>query len=319
MKIFYNKIKYIILFLMAWLTLHIVCLRFFGIHLFPRRAQHYVTLPSQLKDRGIFEDLGEDLQIPIPNWLPTEHMSLAKRGSLVALHFGDHVLALFDWSNRSLSAEDEALLNEVLGDRFPQAVSEMRRGKPRSRLWIDQDGDRIPDSLDIHLGILKVLRNRACYDDQVFPSGEVPRTIGVCTDVAVRAYRNAGIDLKMLQNQDLLRNPSAYGIQGQPKLNFAHRRVRRMFPFFKRHYRQLKTSPSLSEKSHQAWLPGDILFMSLLPGKTTADHVGLVSGHVQLSGYPLLAHNAMTGFCVGEHDILFFQKILGRFRPTLPR
>ncbi len=31
-----------------------------------------------------------------------------------------------------------------------------------------------------------------------YPGGDVPRTIGVCTDVVIRAYRAVGVDLQQL-------------------------------------------------------------------------------------------------------------------------
>ena len=42
-----------------------------------------------------------------------------------------------------------------------------------------------------------------------FPGGNVPRR-GVCTDVIVRAYRHAGLDLQVLVNQDMTRSFHAY-------------------------------------------------------------------------------------------------------------
>src|SRR5262249_28484167 len=64
----------------------------------------------------------------------------------------------------------------------------------------DRDGDGIPDALDIAIGAKKVALNGAKYGgDYVsipFPGGDLPRDQGVCTDVVIRALRNAGIDLQ---------------------------------------------------------------------------------------------------------------------------
>ena len=306
--------------LVLWPVTHLLSLNYLGLHLFPRRAQRFVTLPPELKDRGVFEDLNEGLEIPIPSWLPVEGMSLSRRGKLVALNYGDHVLALFSWGPQGFNPDDEALLSELLGERFLLAKRTLKRARPHPRLWRDKDGDQIPDSLDVHLGLLKVLKNRACYNKQVhgvsYPMGDVPREVGVCTDVAVRSYRNAGFDLQRLVYQDMQRAPQAYGLTGPANRGYEHRRVRRLFPYFKRSRRPLSLDSSLDTSGRDAWLPGDLLFMSFTPGEGRPDHVGLVSGHVQLSGYPLLAHNAATGFCVGEHDTLFAQPLLGRFRLT---
>ena len=43
-----------------------------------------------------------------------------------------------------------------------------------------------------------------------YPGGDVPRTMGVCTDVIVRALRNAGIDLQKEVHQDIVQRPLAY-------------------------------------------------------------------------------------------------------------
>ena len=303
-----------------WPVTHLLSLNYLGLHLFPRRAHRFVSVPPQLKDRGIFEELNEGLEVPIPSWLPVEEMSLSRKAELVALHYGDHVLALFSWGPQGLSADDEASLRELLGERFLSEKRSLKRAQRNPRLWRDKDGDQIPDSLDVHLGLLKVLKNRACYSKLPhgvsYPMGDVPREVGVCTDVAVRSYRNAGFDLQRLVYQDMQRAPQAYGLTGPPNRGYEHRRVRRLFPYFKRSRRPLSLDSDLSARGRDAWLPGDLLFMSFIPGEGRPDHVGLVSGHVQLSGYPLLAHNAATGFCVGEHDTLFAQPLLGRFRLT---
>jgi uncharacterized protein len=49
------------------------------------------------------------------------------------------------------------------------------------------------------------------YSRLAFPGGDVPRSKGVCTDVVIRAYRDAfGIDLQSLVNADMKANFEAY-------------------------------------------------------------------------------------------------------------
>jgi len=43
-----------------------------------------------------------------------------------------------------------------------------------------------------------------------YPNGDVPKNIGVCTDVVIRAYRKVGIDLQKLVHEDITRNFDAY-------------------------------------------------------------------------------------------------------------
>jgi uncharacterized protein YijF (DUF1287 family) len=40
------------------------------------------------------------------------------------------------------------------------------------------------------------------YRRMAYPGGDVPDTIGVCTDVVIRAYRRVGIDLQVTEAAD---------------------------------------------------------------------------------------------------------------------
>lgn len=63
-----------------------------------------------------------------------------------------------------------------------------------------------------------------------FPRGDVPRGRGTCTDVVIRAYRDAlGLDLQALVNADMraafAAYPHGWGLKG-PDRNIDHRRSR---------------------------------------------------------------------------------------------
>src|SRR5687768_10378910 len=66
------------------------------------------------------------------------------------------------------------------------------------------------------------------YRRIAYPNGDVPRETGVCTDVIIRAYRNAGTDLQVLVHEDMKRNfgayPKSWGLRN-PDRNIDHRRV----------------------------------------------------------------------------------------------
>jgi uncharacterized protein YijF (DUF1287 family) len=69
----------------------------------------------------------------------------------------------------------------------------------------------------------------SAYTALPFPGGDVPRIKGVCTDVVIRAYRDAfGIDLQALVNADVKRAFAAYprkwGLT-HPDPSIDHRRV----------------------------------------------------------------------------------------------
>src|SRR5262249_1500445 len=81
----------------------------------------------------------------------------------------------------------------------------------------DRDDDGIPDALDVLIGAKKTVANADAYTPEAegyitikYPMGDVPRTIGVCTDVIVRAVRNAGLDIQRDLHEDIRRAKSAY-------------------------------------------------------------------------------------------------------------
>ena len=57
-------------------------------------------------------------------------------------------------------------------------------------------------------------RSRVTYDGSYrripYPGGDVPDTIGVCTDVVIRAYRRIGVDLQVEVHEDMRRAFRSY-------------------------------------------------------------------------------------------------------------
>lgn len=139
-----------------------------------------------------------------------------------------------------------------------------------------------------------------------FPGGDVPIERGVCTDVLVRAYRHAGIDLQWLVNQDMSgafeSYPRLWGLS-RPDPNIDHRRVPNLATFFRRHGRPLPVS-SQSED----YRAGDIVTWRLPSG---TPHIGFVSDRTQ-DGRPLVIHNIGAG--VRVEDVLFSYVITGHYR-----
>jgi uncharacterized protein YijF (DUF1287 family) len=145
------------------------------------------------------------------------------------------------------------------------------------------------------------------YTALPFPDGDVPRSKGVCTDVIIRAYRDAlNLDLQALVNADMKANFAAYpknwGLTRADK-NIDHRRVPNLQTFFRR------KSASLPLTSNPAdWLPGDIV-TSLVGGKLP--HIGIVSDRM-IGTRPLVIHNIGAG--TREEDQLLAHKLTGHFR-----
>jgi hypothetical protein len=144
------------------------------------------------------------------------------------------------------------------------------------------------------------------YRSIAFPGGDVPIERGVCTDVIVRAYRRAGIDLQLLVHQDMSRAfesyPRLWGLS-QPDPNIDHRRVPNLATFFRRHGRTLSVS-----RRPQDYQAGDLVTWRLASG---VPHIGIISDRVQ-DGRPLIVHNIGAG--VQVEDVLFSYEITGHYR-----
>lgn len=149
------------------------------------------------------------------------------------------------------------------------------------------------------------------YRRLAYPGGDVPLERGVCTDVVVRAYRNAGIDLQVLVHEDLRRAFAAYpqlwGAR-RPDRNIDHRRVPNLATFFARHGQALPVSREAAD-----YRPGEIVTWRLASG---LPHIGIVSARLEV-GRPLVIHNIGAGTVF--EDVLFANPVTGRFRYPVPR
>ncbi len=144
------------------------------------------------------------------------------------------------------------------------------------------------------------------YRRLAYPGGDVPLERGVCTDVVVRAYRNAGIDLQVLVHEDLRRAfaayPRSWGMRG-PDRNIDHRRVPNLATFFARHGAALPVTREAAD-----YRPGDVVTWRLASG---LPHVGIVSARVA-GGRPLVIHNVGAGTVF--EDFLFANPVTGHYR-----
>ena len=141
-----------------------------------------------------------------------------------------------------------------------------------------------------------------------YPGGDVPRGKGVCTDVLIRAYRDAfGLDLQVEAHRDMAANFRAYPKRWslkRPDRNIDHRRVPNLETFWTRQSARLPI-PARAED----WQPGD-LFTTLIDGRLP--HTGIVSDRLAGNGNPLVIHNIGSG--AREEDMLLAWKPTGRFR-----
>ena len=141
-----------------------------------------------------------------------------------------------------------------------------------------------------------------------FPGGDIPRDRGVCTDVVIRALRDAwGIDLQLAVNRDMKAAfdayPALWGLTTTDR-NIDHRRVPNLQTLFAR----IGAEVPLDE-GPTPYLPGDIITWKL-PGNL--DHIGIVSDRRTEAGVPLILHNIGAG--AKEEDILFAFPMTGHYR-----
>ena len=103
--------------------------------------------------------------------------------------------------------------------------------------------------------------------------GDVARERGVCTDVVIRAYRDAfGLDLQKLVHEDMARAFAAYPRRwglSRPDANIDHRRAPNLQVFFQRRGRALPVSADPAD-----YRPGDLVTQTL-PGNLP--HIAIVS------------------------------------------
>jgi uncharacterized protein len=146
------------------------------------------------------------------------------------------------------------------------------------------------------------------YVKLVYPGGDVPEERGVCTDVVIRAYREAfEIDLQKRVHEDMKSNfkayPKIWGLK-RPDRNIDHRRVPNLQTFFARQ----GGAQDMPEQG-DAYAAGDLVTM-MLPGNLP--HIGIVSDKLNAKNVPYLIHNIGNG--TQEEDLLFQFKHTGRYR-----
>ena len=141
-----------------------------------------------------------------------------------------------------------------------------------------------------------------------YPNGDVPKKIGVCTDVVIRTFRKIGIDLQKEVHEDMKQYfelyPKLWGLK-KPDTNIDHRRVRNLMTFFSR-----KGTVKAITKNPKDYVPGDIICWSLGRGIT---HTGMVVNKKSKDGKRfLIVHNIGSGQII--QDCLFDYKIIGHYQ-----
>ena len=190
-------------------------------------------------------------------------------------------------------------------------LNQIRQSEPsKNTKPVEITSPEIKKLLESAVEQTKVTRN---YTGQYYvipyPNGDVPIETGACTDVVIRAFRKAGIDLQKEVHEDMAANFALYPTKwGMDKTdpNIDHRRVLNLQTFFTR---QGKSLP-ITENSKD-YLPGDIVAWDL-DGKGMT-HIGIVSNlwNEENKRFSII-HNIGGG--ANQEDRLFEWKIIGHYR-----
>lgn len=159
---------------------------------------------------------------------------------------------------------------------------------------------------------LELTKQHVVYDGSYFgmpyPNGDVPKGIGVCTDVIIRTYRANGLDLQKEVHEDMSENfnlyPKNWGLS-RPDPSIDHRRVPNLMTYFERQGSKLP----ITNKGFD-YLPGDVVAWNLGGGTT---HIGMVVNRLSndKKRYQIV-HNIGGGQVL--EDCLFDSDIIGHYR-----
>lgn len=152
------------------------------------------------------------------------------------------------------------------------------------------------------------------YEVIKYPGGDVAEGTGVCTDLVVRAFRNAGIDLQEKIQQDMKARPTAY-----PKIwdnksadpNIDHRRCPNLVAWLKKNAEEVTTEMN-PENAFSDWKPGDVVFY-VKEGATHPWHVAIVSDKHDAEGMPLII-DSFPPATSETHRLDHFSPIHSHFR-----
>jgi uncharacterized protein YijF (DUF1287 family) len=142
-----------------------------------------------------------------------------------------------------------------------------------------------------------------------YPNGDVPEETGACTDVVIRSFRAAGVDLQKEVHEDMAAHfadyPQKWGLV-KTDTNIDHRRVPTLQKYFDRRGKSLPITADGND-----YHPGDVVSWDLNGQGMT--HIGVVSNLWNADAKRhLIIHNIGSG--ARAEDRLFEWKITGHYR-----
>lgn len=275
-----------------------------------------------VRDVGVFADLDSRVQLTLPADLdPRRIRAVVDRArQQLVLYELERPLKVYPLGGQARLEVARVALALRPGD-----VEELRPLLAPERLFVfdakvelppgDADADGIPDPLDVLLGARKAALNAAQYDGRYgripYPGGDVPRTIGVCTDVIIRSLRNAGYDLQRLVHEDILRARKSYPMIRTPNTDIDHRRVKSLLPWFRR---ATEVHTNALQDPRDPLRAGDVIFMDTFGDRPGSEHVGVIADTRAAGGQPLVINNWTDGTVTKPMDLLSFVPVTERFR-----
>lgn len=131
------------------------------------------------------------------------------------------------------------------------------------------------------LGARKDAIAMPAYISAYYAGGYPPDNEGTCTDLVWRAFKEAGVLLKDLVDEDIKNNRSNYSFIEYRDPNIDFRRVQNLTVFFKNNAEVLTTD--IYDTSE--WKAGDIVVFG------NDEHIGIVSDIRNENDIPYLIHN----------------------------
>lgn len=215
------------------------------------------------------------------------------------------VIGLMTYSCLQIVRLDHVAYHERMAHMFPKTSSGTTATSPTRIAKTDAKTAEFLKAAQAQVGV--TLYYDPSYQKLDFPLGDVPKEVGVCSDVVVRAYRGIGIDLQAEVNADMKANfskyPTKYGLSA-PDSNIDHRRVPNLMTYFDRKGRSKPIT-----KNPADYLPGDIVAWKFPRNQT---HIGIVSEISDAAtGIPYIYSNSGRGTV--KEDILFGYEIIGHY------
>jgi uncharacterized protein YijF (DUF1287 family) len=190
----------------------------------------------------------------------------------------------------------------------------------------DKNNNGVSDAADILNGAKMQLKIKAknifiegSTEPNYYKGGDPPPEWALDTDIIARSFKEAGLDLRILINNDIKENIAKYPLkaiwnQSVPDIDIDYRRIQNMEVFFKRNSKSLnvRIDPA-NEENLNTWIPGDIVLFDMNSDGFT-DSIGIISDRTSRNGTPKVIFNYIDPGYTSEANILSSKIITGHYR-----